>query len=137
LVIFHLHRFLCIKNEVKIFFPVSDWWYHASFMKSPENKNIYRFMLEHPQVGARFYIDEKASVTGSVVLGDDVSVWPMAVIRGDVNRIRIGTTVPSGTLWRGNPARFARVLREAEVQNLAYNARHYVSLKDLYLEHKS
>jgi len=59
-------------------------------MKSPENKNIYRFMLERPRLGARVYIDRMSSVTGSVVLGDDVSVWPMAVIRGDVNRIRIG-----------------------------------------------
>ncbi len=133
--IFHLHRFLCIKNEVKIFFPVSDWWYHASFMKSPENKNIYRFMLEHPQVGVRVYIDEKASVTGSVVLGDDVSVWPMAVIRGDVNRIRIGArcNIQDGAVLH--------VTHESswapEVQNLAYSARHYVRLKDLYLEHKS
>jgi flagellar basal body P-ring protein FlgI len=133
-VIFHLHRFLCIKNEAKIFFPVSDWWYHASFMKSPENKNIYRFMLEHPQVGARVYIDEKASVTGSVVLGDDVSVWPMAVIRGDVNRIRIGArcNIQDGAVLH--------VTHESswapEVQNMAYSARHYVRLKDLFLEHK-
>jgi len=128
-VIFHLHRFLCIKNEVKIFFPVGDWCYHASFMKSPENKNIYRFMLEHPQVGVRVYIDEKASVTGSVVLENDCMVAAGAIVTP-------GSTVPSGTLWRGNPARFARVLREAEVQYLAYSARHYVRLKDLYLEHK-
>jgi len=47
-------------------------------------------MLEQPCFGSAVYIDEKAHVSGSVVLGDDVSVWPMAVIRGDVNRIRIG-----------------------------------------------
>ena len=59
-------------------------------MNSPEKKNIYRFMDEHPQLGARVFIDPKASVTGSVLLGDDVSVWPMTVIRGDVNRVIIG-----------------------------------------------
>ena len=59
-------------------------------MAPPDNKNIYRFMNERPQLGARVYIDPKASVTGSVLLGDDVSVWPMTVIRGDVNRIIIG-----------------------------------------------
>ena len=59
-------------------------------MSHPENKNIYRFMNERPQWGARVLVDPKASVTGSVVLGDDVSVWPMTVIRGDVNRITIG-----------------------------------------------
>jgi carbonic anhydrase/acetyltransferase-like protein (isoleucine patch superfamily) len=59
-------------------------------MNSLENKNVYRFMNEHPQLGARVFIDPRASVTGSVLLGDDVSVWPMTVIRGDVNRITIG-----------------------------------------------
>jgi carbonic anhydrase/acetyltransferase-like protein (isoleucine patch superfamily) len=59
-------------------------------MNSPENKNIYRFMNESPQLGARVFIDPRASVTGSVLLGDDASVWPMTVIRGDVNRITIG-----------------------------------------------
>jgi carbonic anhydrase/acetyltransferase-like protein (isoleucine patch superfamily) len=59
-------------------------------MNSANEKNIYRFMSAHPKLGARVYIDSKASVTGSVVLGDDVSVWPMTVIRGDVNSIRIG-----------------------------------------------
>jgi carbonic anhydrase/acetyltransferase-like protein (isoleucine patch superfamily) len=43
-----------------------------------------------PQLGARNYIDPAATVIGDVVLGDDVSVWPQTVIRGDVNFIRIG-----------------------------------------------
>ncbi len=59
-------------------------------MNSANEKNIYRFMNERPKLGARVFIDDKASVTGSVVLGDDVSIWPMTVIRGDVNSIRIG-----------------------------------------------
>jgi len=44
----------------------------------------------HPTLGAGAYIDPTALVVGDVVLGDDVSVWPLVVIRGDVNRIRIG-----------------------------------------------
>lgn len=43
-----------------------------------------------PSVGARVYVDPAATVIGDVVLGDDVSVWPHTVIRGDVNFIRIG-----------------------------------------------
>jgi len=43
-----------------------------------------------PTLGAGAYIDPTAVVIGDVVLGADVSVWPMAVIRGDVNYIRIG-----------------------------------------------
>ncbi len=53
-----------------------------------------------PELGARTYIDPAATVIGDVVLGDDVSVWPMTVIRGDVNFIRIGarTNVQDGTV---------------------------------------
>lgn len=43
-----------------------------------------------PTLGKNCYIDEQSLVSGDVTLGDDVSVWPMAVIRGDVNRIHIG-----------------------------------------------
>jgi len=48
------------------------------------------YLDRHPQLGANVYIDPTALVVGDVVLGDDVSVWPMTVIRGDVNYIRIG-----------------------------------------------
>ncbi|MDQ2069707.1 gamma carbonic anhydrase family protein [Natronospira bacteriovora] len=44
----------------------------------------------HPQIAERVYIDDMASVIGDVVLADDVSIWPMCVVRGDVNAIRIG-----------------------------------------------
>lgn len=43
-----------------------------------------------PTLGERVFIDPMATVIGDVVLGDDVSVWPMTVVRGDVNFIRIG-----------------------------------------------
>jgi len=43
-----------------------------------------------PTIGAQVYIDDSAQVIGRVELADDVSVWPMTVIRGDVNHISIG-----------------------------------------------
>ena len=43
-----------------------------------------------PTIGTEVFIDETALVLGDVVLGDEVSVWPMSVLRGDVNSIRIG-----------------------------------------------
>ncbi|TAN05931.1 MAG: gamma carbonic anhydrase family protein [Rhodanobacteraceae bacterium] len=43
-----------------------------------------------PKLGTRVYIDPAATVIGAVELGDDVSVWPGAVLRGDVNRIHVG-----------------------------------------------
>jgi carbonic anhydrase/acetyltransferase-like protein (isoleucine patch superfamily) len=52
------------------------------------NTSAYRDIT--PQIGADVYIHATASVIGDVVLGDHTSVWPGAVIRGDVNHIRIG-----------------------------------------------
>jgi len=52
--------------------------------------NIRPFANKAPLLGQRVYIDPKAIVIGEVNLSDDVSVWPMAVIRGDVNSIEIG-----------------------------------------------
>jgi carbonic anhydrase/acetyltransferase-like protein (isoleucine patch superfamily) len=51
-----------------------------------------------PQLGERVFVDPASMVLGDVVLGDDCSVWPMAVIRGDMHRIRIGarTSVQDG-----------------------------------------
>ncbi len=43
-----------------------------------------------PALGPDVYIDESARVIGDVSLNDDVSVWPMAVLRGDVERIEVG-----------------------------------------------
>jgi carbonic anhydrase/acetyltransferase-like protein (isoleucine patch superfamily) len=53
-----------------------------------------------PQLGARVYIDESAVVIGRVTLGDDASVWPCAVLRGDVNSIEIGarTNIQDGSV---------------------------------------
>lgn len=50
--------------------------------------------------GERVFISPNASVNGDVVLGDDVSIWPMAVVRGDVNFIRIGarTNIQDGAV---------------------------------------
>jgi len=43
-----------------------------------------------PQLGQRVFISPQAYVFGAVTLADDVSIWPMAVVRGDVNQISIG-----------------------------------------------
>ncbi|CAD5246161.1 MULTISPECIES: gamma carbonic anhydrase family protein [Halomonadaceae] len=53
-----------------------------------------------PQLGERVYIDPASVVIGDVVMGDDCSVWPMTVIRGDMHRIRIGarTSVQDGSV---------------------------------------
>ena len=52
--------------------------------------SVRPFLDKHPQLGARVYVDPQACVIGEVSLGEDASVWPMAVVRGDVNSIVIG-----------------------------------------------
>lgn len=54
------------------------------------NPAIRPFRSITPTLGKDVYIDPASVVIGDVVLGDDCSVWPCAVIRGDMNRIRIG-----------------------------------------------
>ena len=51
------------------------------------------------------FIHETAVVLGNVILGDDTSVWPTAVIRGDVERITIGarTNVQDGAVIHADP----------------------------------
>ena len=46
-----------------------------------------------PQIGEDCYLAENATIVGDVVLGKGCSVWFNAVLRGDVNAIRIGNHV--------------------------------------------
>lgn len=43
-----------------------------------------------PGLGSNTYVDPDAVVIGDVELDDDASIWPCAVVRGDVQRIRVG-----------------------------------------------
>ena len=53
-----------------------------------------------PSIGPGVYIDATALVIGDVRIGEESSVWPMTVIRGDVNRISIGhhTNIQDGSV---------------------------------------
>ncbi len=51
---------------------------------------IRPFGSNTPQIAASCYIDPNADVIGDVIIGENSSVWPQTVIRGDVNYIRIG-----------------------------------------------
>jgi len=53
-----------------------------------------------PKIGDSVYIDESALVIGDVSIGNDSSIWPMTVVRGDVNRITIGsrTNIQDGSV---------------------------------------
>ena len=46
-----------------------------------------------PQIGEDCYLAENATVVGDVIMGNGCSIWFNAVLRGDVNSIRIGNHV--------------------------------------------
>jgi carbonic anhydrase/acetyltransferase-like protein (isoleucine patch superfamily) len=46
-----------------------------------------------PKFGKNCYLAENCTVVGDVVTGDDCSIWFNAVVRGDVNSIRLGNKV--------------------------------------------
>jgi carbonic anhydrase/acetyltransferase-like protein (isoleucine patch superfamily) len=43
-----------------------------------------------PAIPASCYVDDSAQIVGDVVLGEHASIWMNAVLRGDVNSIRVG-----------------------------------------------
>ena len=61
---------------------------------------IRKFKDFTPSIGKRVFVDIQATVIGDVCLGDDVSIWPQSVIRGDINPITIGkrTNIQDGSI---------------------------------------
>jgi carbonic anhydrase/acetyltransferase-like protein (isoleucine patch superfamily) len=52
--------------------------------------DIRAYRGKFPQIAASAYIDPASVIIGDVVIGEESSVWPMCVLRGDVHYIRIG-----------------------------------------------
>jgi carbonic anhydrase/acetyltransferase-like protein (isoleucine patch superfamily) len=61
---------------------------------------IRAYRGKRPQIAATAWIDPAAVLIGDVIIGEDSSVWPCSVIRGDVNYIRIGarTNIQDGSV---------------------------------------
>ncbi len=53
-----------------------------------------------PKVASSAFVEESAQVVGHVEIGEDSSVWFNAVVRGDVNYVRIGarTNIQDGSV---------------------------------------
>jgi carbonic anhydrase/acetyltransferase-like protein (isoleucine patch superfamily) len=66
-------------------------------MRTPD---IRPFNGKFPEIAVSAYIDPAAVVIGDVVIGEESSLWPMTVVRGDVHHIRIGrrTNIQDGTV---------------------------------------
>ena len=81
---------------------------------------IRTYQGKTPKLADGVFVDPTAVVIGDVELGENVSVWPMVVIRGDMNAIRIGraTSVQDGAVLHithasdYNPGGFALIIGE-------------------------
>ncbi len=51
---------------------------------------IRTFNNNTPKIGSDVYIDPSALLIGDVTIGEDSSIWPFTVVRGDMHKIRIG-----------------------------------------------
>ena len=62
--------------------------------------NIRKFNDISPKIGYSTFIDESAVIIGDVTIGNNVSIWPMSVLRGDVASITIGddTNIQDGSI---------------------------------------
>jgi carbonic anhydrase/acetyltransferase-like protein (isoleucine patch superfamily) len=62
--------------------------------------NVRPYREWRPSIGRRVWIDPAASVIGRVTIGDDASIWPGAVLRGDVHAIAVGarTSIQDGSI---------------------------------------
>jgi len=69
-------------------------------VQSKERNLIRSYRGRLPEIADSAYIDPQAVVIGDVTIGEDSSVWPCTVIRGDVNYIRIGarTSIQDGSV---------------------------------------
>lgn len=65
-----------------------------------ERRLIHAYRGRVPTIGERVFIVESAQIIGDVTIGNDSSVWFNAVIRGDINVIRIGerTNIQDGCI---------------------------------------
>src|SRR5258707_7476248 len=73
----------------------SGWDGNAFLNRKPD---IRPYKGKWPQISASAYIDASSVLVGDIVIGEDSSIWPLVVARGDVNYSRIGarTNVQDG-----------------------------------------
>jgi carbonic anhydrase/acetyltransferase-like protein (isoleucine patch superfamily) len=71
--------------ELRLFSDICIAVFHMPVILPVEDK--------YPKFGTNCFIAPNATIVGDVIMGDDCSIWFNAVIRGDVNFIRIGNKV--------------------------------------------
>ena len=87
----------------------------------------HRVTLHACTLGDRILIGIGAIVLDDVIIEDDVMVAAGSLVPP-------GKRLLSGGLYKGTPAKRVRELTPAEIENLSYSPRHYVEVKNDYLE---
>ena len=64
---------------------------HSSRAMGDLDTQLDRFLRSQPLLGKGVYLASTAVVVGNVTLGDYSSVWYHAVLRGDINYIKVGS----------------------------------------------
>jgi len=59
---------------------------------------IREFKNKFPNIYPTVYIDDSAVIIGDVIVGKDSSLWPMTIVRGDIQAIKIGNALIFRTL---------------------------------------
>ena len=54
------------------------------------NERLEKYLHQNPRIGNSVYIAQGAIVIGDVFLDDHASIWFNAVLRGDLNKIKVG-----------------------------------------------
>lgn len=83
---------------------------------------IRTFQNRMPEIHETCMIDEACVVIGEVSLAEDVSVWPCAVLRGDVNSITVGAR---SNIQDGSVLRFPQNRRQTRRVAAGYRRRRY------------
>ena len=78
---------------------------------------IFSISDKIPSVAESAYVDEAATVTADVTLGENVSVWPGASIRGDEAAIEVqeGSNIQDNAVLHTDPGKPCRVGRNVTV----------------------
>ena len=66
---------------------------------------IYQLGDDIPQIPASAYVAAEATVIGKIVIGENASVWPGAVLRGDNEPITVGagSNIQDGAVLHADP----------------------------------
>ena len=59
---------------------------------------IREFRNKFPNIHPTVYVDDSAVIIGDVIVGKDSSLWPMTIVRGDIQAIKIGNALIFRTL---------------------------------------